>query len=86
MNGKKSEADEKLVKMIRGNPSNPLLSIIDCRTKEAASANIVGGGGYESYENCSLYFMNIENIHEVRGSYEKLFDLVASSFVCLQSL
>lgn len=51
--------------------------IYDARPKINAQANILKGGGYEdcddkNYTNCKLKFLNIENIHQVRESFEKM--------------
>lgn len=57
------------------------LKIFDSRPKRNAQANQLKGGGYEdcgpgqTYQNCSLKFCNIENIHEVTKSYEKMCQL-----------
>lgn len=48
------------------------LSILDCRPKLNAVANRVTGGGYETmdhYDNSTLEFLNIPNIHRVRSCY-----------------
>jgi hypothetical protein len=48
---------------------------------------MVKGGGYEAcgpgqpYTNCSLYFGDIENIHDVRKAQEKMFALGLKSVV-----
>lgn len=74
--GYRCSQDEALFQAFRGSTSKPI-SIIDCRPRENALANQVTGGGFErDYEACSIFFMNVENIHEVRASYERLFDLV----------
>jgi len=51
------------------------LKILDLRPRAAAIANRTGGYGYENtsnYSNTTLQFCNIQNIHAVRDSYEKL--------------
>jgi myotubularin-related protein 1/2 len=81
--GKRSDADESLLSMIglatqSSEPSTiggKNLMILDCRPKANAIANMALGGGYEqpdSYPACALEFLDIENIHVVRGSLEKL--------------
>ena len=47
----------------------------NCRPKMNAQANRLAGKGFESsenYRNCKIFFMNIENIHAMRTSYQKL--------------
>ena len=54
------------------------LHIFDARFYSAALGNQLIGGGTESesnYNNCSVVFKNIENIHMVRESYKKVCDL-----------
>jgi hypothetical protein len=54
---------------------SPKLLIIDARTRTVALANRVKGGGYEYseyYTNCEIQFMNIENIHVIRSSFQSL--------------
>jgi hypothetical protein len=49
--------------------------IVDARPKINAQANQAAGKGFESvkcYDNCSLIFMNIGNIHVMRKSLELL--------------
>ena len=51
------------------------LKILDLRTRSAAMANRTGGYGYHNtsnYSNTTLQFCNIQNIHSVRDSYQKL--------------
>eukprot|EP00996_Jenningsia_fusiforme_P001473 NODE_2353_length_1222_cov_49.555840_g2147_i0.p1 GENE.NODE_2353_length_1222_cov_49.555840_g2147_i0~~NODE_2353_length_1222_cov_49.555840_g2147_i0.p1 ORF type:complete len:379 (+),score=69.65 NODE_2353_length_1222_cov_49.555840_g2147_i0:91-1137(+) len=52
----------------------PRLVIFDARSKSAAAANRSRGGGFEnsSFYNASLEFLGMENIHSIRGSYQKL--------------
>mmetsp|Transcript_15345 Transcript_15345/g.30154 ORF Transcript_15345/g.30154 Transcript_15345/m.30154 type:complete len:877 (+) Transcript_15345:39-2669(+) len=80
LKGKRNEADEKLVSQLRAiNPSNSeLLYFIDCRPYKAAVGNTIMGKGFENtahYDKCKLIFMNIDNIHAIRGSFEKLSEL-----------
>ena len=51
------------------------LKILDLRPRSAAMANRTGGYGYENtsnYSNTTLQFCNLQNIHAVRDSYQKL--------------
>ncbi|CAH0487263.1 unnamed protein product [Peronospora farinosa] len=55
------------------------LVFIDCRSQTSAYGNIALGGGFEVldyYKNTSIMFMGIENIHSMRDSIRKLFDLI----------
>jgi myotubularin-related protein 3/4 len=52
-----------------------MLLIIDARFRSVALANRVKGGGYEYseyYTNCEIQFMNLENIHVIRSSFQSL--------------
>ena len=57
------------------------VEIFDARPILNARVNKVKGGGYEdcgsnsNYQNCKLTFLDIGNIHDVRSSYEKLYDV-----------
>ncbi|KAL9642592.1 hypothetical protein ABK040_011157 [Willaertia magna] len=53
------------------------LMIVDLRPRANAEANrVIKGAGYEkNYKNCELRFLNIENIHIVRGSFQKLMEI-----------
>jgi hypothetical protein len=51
---------------------------MDARPKVNAIANRTKGGGYENednYENCEVTFLNIHNIHVMRESLRKVFDM-----------
>ncbi|CAF3657661.1 unnamed protein product [Rotaria socialis] len=48
------------------------LFIFDARPKVNAIANKAQGGGYEDYPECGLEFQNIQNIHVMRESLNKL--------------
>jgi hypothetical protein len=55
--------------------------IIDARFRTVALANRVKGGGYEYseyYTNCEIQFMNLENIHVIRSSFQALRQLCQS--------
>jgi len=71
--------DEELVDLIRRTSGSEKLLIIDCRPKANAWANTVMGKGYENiayYNNCTIEFMNIENIHAMSSSLHLLKKLV----------
>lgn len=84
--GKRCEADEKLLDLFRtqgeldeelANPSQ--LHILDCRGQLAATGNQALGKGVENtanYKHTHLTYCNIGNIHTMRGSLEKLADIV----------
>lgn len=60
---------------VSGSDSGPLLLIIDARCRSVALANRVKGGGFEYpeyYSNCDIDFMNLENIHVIRNSFQSL--------------
>jgi len=63
---------------------NGLVMIYDSRPWKNAEANRLKGGGYENvgesgyYKNCKLKFCDIENIHEVKKSYDKMCALAYS--------
>ena len=84
LTGKSCAEDVLLLKKLReGNPSNKdVLWIIDARPRAAAVGNKVMGKGAEKidmYKGCKLRFMNIDNIHAMRGAAEKY----PSCFCCL---
>lgn len=57
------------------------LKILDLRPRAAAIGNRTGGYGYENtsnYSNTTLQFCNIQNIHAVRDSYDKLCNVCNS--------
>ena len=78
---KRSDADEEYLNtFFKLNTSNSKdkLFIVDARPHVNAVANITTGGGYESednYENCELLFLNIQNIHVMRESLRKIFEM-----------
>jgi hypothetical protein len=60
----------------------PLLHILDCRPRTSAMANRAAGAGYENsanYPNTKLDFMDIGNIHVMRGSLRNLTALFSNS-------
>lgn len=94
---KTCEADQDLVKSIwRANPQytditgenmttdsgSQTMLILDARSRAAATANLVVGGGYEGiagYGKCSLEFAGIANIHAVRESFLALHSLCSEN-------
>ena len=75
MNNQRCAEDEKLVYAISQATGIKDIAIYDCRPKMNAQANRVAGKGFESelnYRNTKIYFMNIENIHAMRKSYQAL--------------
>ncbi|VDD87098.1 unnamed protein product [Enterobius vermicularis] len=73
---KKSPDDEKYLRMIvDANAHAHQLLIFDARPLVNAKVNKAKGGGFEdSYDNCRLFFLDIQNIHVVRESLRKLKD------------
>ena len=76
--GERCDADETLIREIAAagdarHNGAPNLDIYDARPRLNAEANRAKGGGYEvvvgtGYCHCSLQFLGIANIHEVRKS------------------
>lgn len=57
----------------------PVLNIVDCRSRASAMANRAAGAGYESqtnYPTSRLDFHNISNIHAVRDAYRALVNII----------
>ena len=76
---KKSDSDIKLLNLISklGNK----LYIYDCRPKLNAFVNRVNGGGYENiehYDNATLHFCEIDNIHKARKALASLYSICLS--------
>jgi myotubularin-related protein 1/2 len=84
LRGTRCEADEKFFLMTLQatlDPRQPL-RLMDARPHLNAVANTLMGAGYERegvYENCKRKFLNIENIHVMRTSLNKLRQLCASA-------
>ncbi len=76
LSGNRNAGDEAMLAGIRKtNPSGKPLCICDCRPKVNAYANRAKGGGFEfsgHYRQTDLSFMEIHNIHVMRGAFEKL--------------
>lgn len=56
--------------------------IVDARSYTAAVANRAKGGGCEYseyYTNCDIEFMNLPNIHAIRGSFSQLRTLISNN-------
>ncbi|KAA0190453.1 Myotubularin protein 6 [Fasciolopsis buskii] len=68
--------DQLLLEAVRlANPSCSVLYVVDTRPALNALTNRAQGKGYEDttvYRNIAIQFFDIENIHVVRGSLEKL--------------
>jgi hypothetical protein len=69
-----------LVEIAKTNTKNPHhLMIFDARSYVAALANRVNKGGFENtkdyYTNCEIVFCDIDNIHGVRDSITKVYDI-----------
>jgi hypothetical protein len=78
----RSEADELLLSEISKASGGKMLYILDARPKANAMANQAKGAGYESpqhYKNTTIEFLNIENIHVMRESQKKIWDLCSNS-------
>ncbi|VDP70911.1 unnamed protein product [Echinostoma caproni] len=76
--GRRSAADEELVRQIRAANANAnSLLIFDARPHANAVANKGRGGGVENptyYENVQYMFLNIQNIHAMRAALTKVFE------------
>lgn len=87
------ELDEKMIAEYRlascavdsySSSSNTPFYIFDARSNTAANGNKIAGKGTENtlrYEHCKLRYMEIENIHTMRASYDALNKLVNSTSV-----
>jgi len=81
LKGNRCTEDERLLAAIReANPTNSkLLYIVDFRPYKAAVGNKIMGKGSENtdhYKNIKISYMNIDNIHAVRDSHEKIAALI----------
>ncbi|KAG1709450.1 hypothetical protein DVH05_020105 [Phytophthora capsici] len=75
---KRCTSDEAYMVALRRECKGKLV-FIDCRSQTSAYGNIALGGGFEVldyYKDTNIMFMGIENIHSVRDSIRKLFDLI----------
>ena len=80
---KSCPADVKLLNAIsKLGEGQGKLYIYDCRPKLNAFVNRVGGGGYEKegdYDNATLYFCEIDNIHKARKALNGMYSLCLSN-------
>lgn len=79
--GNSSSHDEQFVQAIRagvGSGRDRELLTLDLRSKKAAIANKVGGGGFENYSHCRVLFGGIGNVHDVRDAWRKMQKAVGS--------
>ncbi|ELR17482.1 myotubularin, putative [Acanthamoeba castellanii str. Neff] len=68
----RSSADEKFINALGAiNPSVPV-RIIDVRPKLTAVMHKATGGGYEDYPNTVVSFLDVDNIHVMHESLDKL--------------
>ena len=90
MFGGSNKLDEEMLRLIGLCNSSKLnrggfVEIYDARPLLNARANKLRGGGYEdcgmsrNYQNCRITFADIENIHDVRESFEKLYNISYTS-------
>ena len=80
MGNKRCPSDEKLLNVI--SEMGGRLYIYDCRPKLNALVNRVNGGGYENvdhYNNVTLNFCEIDNIHKARKALTSLYSLCLSN-------
>lgn len=74
----RSREDEELIEAILKTTPAQRAHIIDCRPKANALAQTMMGRGYEDvtyYNNCSIEFMGIDNIHAMHSSLQTLTKL-----------
>ena len=77
---KTSASDIKLLNII--SKLGGKLYIYDCRPKLNAFVNRVNGGGYENvdhYDNVTIHFCEIDNIHKARKALSSLYSLCLSN-------
>ena len=77
---KTSACDIKLLNVI--SKLGGKLYIYDCRPKLNALVNRVNGGGYENvehYDNVTLHFCEIDNIHKARKALASIYSLCLSN-------
>jgi hypothetical protein len=85
LTGKKSEADEQYFDcIIRANPQDRGMSMLDARPYVNALANKGKGGGYEDVSRydagmATLLFLDIGNIHVMRDSLQQMHALLTST-------
>lgn len=71
------EDEQMLNCVLRTNPDNSFMYVVDTRPRINAMANRATGKGYENenfYENIKFHFLGIENIHVMRSSLVKLIE------------
>jgi hypothetical protein len=82
MQKKRNTEDEQLCYVIgQLSGENKQLSIFDARPYANALGNVALGKGFENtdcYNNCTITFCNIKNIHEMRKSYNKMLSACLS--------
>ena len=83
VSNKSCPADVRLLNCIsKLGDKNGKIYIYDCRPKLNAFVNRVGGGGYEKegdYDNATLYFCEIDNIHKARKALNSMYSLCLSN-------
>jgi len=75
---------------VRGGPAKTQkpLYFVDCRNQTAALGNMAMGGGFESthhYADSHIQFMGIENIHAMRESFRRIYELCRSTALAGES-
>ncbi|EDR23997.1 hypothetical protein, conserved [Entamoeba dispar SAW760] len=78
-------SDEKLLEKAAELSKNKRISIIDCRPKLNASANLIKGMGFEDikyYKNSEIIFLDIDNIHKMRESFLELTSVTKKISYC----
>ena len=78
MNRRNRDDEQYLQSIMQTNPQRHMIYVFDARPKVNAQANAMIGGGYEqddNYQNMQYRFLDIPNIHVMRESQRKLFEL-----------
>jgi hypothetical protein len=78
----RSKDDELLIYNIRKTSKSEDFYILDCRPMTNALGNTILGKGYEIisyYDNCTLEFLDIDNIHVMNDSLCKLIKVIENS-------
>ena len=80
VHGGQCKEDEKLLSLVASTGKQGMLHVVDCRPKASARANQLTGHGVErSGRTIAVAFMNSQNIHAVRDSYQQLEKLSLST-------
>ena len=77
---KSVEDEQMLMAILKTTPNSNMLYVLDARPKVNAVANRAAGGGSENVTtNTDVIYLNIDNIHVMRSSHNKLKEIVLSN-------